>query len=136
MRLNPYLAFNGQCEAAFKFYEECLGGKIVFMMTYGDSPQAGQTPPDLHKRIFHATLTVGDQVLSGADAPPEHYQKPQGFCVQLNIGAMEQAERIFTALAEKAVVQMPLQETFWALRFGMLIDQFGIPWIINCEKPA
>ena len=136
MRLNPYLTFNGQCEAAFKFYEKCLGAKIVMMMTYGASPLAEQTPPDWREKILHAMLTVGDHVLSGADAHPEQYQKPQGFAVQLNVGAQKEAERIFETLAEKGAVQMPLQETFWALRFGTLVDQFGTPWIINCEKLA
>ncbi len=136
MQLNPHLTFNGQCEAAFKFYEECLGGKIVFMMTYGDSPIAEQAPPDWRKRIIHATFALGEHVLSGGDAPPERYQKPQGFSVQLNVGAPAEADRIFKTLAEKGTVQMPIQETFWALRFGMLVDQFGTPWMINCGKPA
>jgi PhnB protein len=136
MRLNPHLTFNGQCEAAFKFYEKCLGGKIVMMMTYGDSPMAEQTPPDWRKNIIHATLALGDQVLTGADTAPERYQKPQGFSVLLNVGATAEADRIFKVLAEKGTVQMPIQETFWALRFGMLVDQFGTPWTINCGRPA
>ncbi len=136
MRLNPYLTFNGQCEAAFKFYEKCLGGKIVMMMTYGDSPMAEQTRPDWRKKIIHATFALGDHVLQGADALPERYQKPQGFSVLLYIGAAAEADRIFKALAEKGAVQMPIQETFWAQRFGTLVDQFGTPWTINCGKPA
>jgi len=136
MQLNPHLAFNGQCEAAFKFYEKCLGGKIIFMMTYGDSPVAEQTPPGRHKKIIHATCALGDQRLTGADVPPESYQKPQGFSVLLNVGAAAEADRIFRTLAEEGTVQMPVQETFWALRFGMVVDQFGAPWIIQCGKPA
>jgi PhnB protein len=136
MQVNPHLAFNGQCEAAFKFYEKCLGGKIVFMMTYGDSPMAEQLPADWSKKIIHATLALGDQRLTGADEPADRYKKPQGFSVSLNIGAVAEAERIFQALSESGAVQMPLQETFWALRFGMLVDQFGTPWMINCGKPA
>jgi PhnB protein len=136
MQLNPHLAFSGQCEAAFKFYEKCLGGKITFMMTYGDSPMAEQTQPDRRTKILHATLAMGDHRLTGADVPPESYQKPQGFSVMLNIGAAAEADRIFKALAENGAVQMPVQETFWALRFGMLVDQFGTPWMINCGKPA
>ena len=120
MRLNPHLAFNGQCEAAFKFYEKCLGGKIVMMVTYGDSPGAEQTPPDWRNKIIHATFALGDHVLQGADAPPERYRKPQGFSVLLNVGAAAEADRIFKSLAEKGAVEMPLQETFWALRFSML----------------
>ena len=136
MRLNPYLTFNGQCEAAFKFYEKCLGGKIVMMMTYGDSPMAEQTQPEWRKKIIHATFALGDHVLQGADAPPERYQKPQGFSVLLNVGAAAEADRIFKALAENGAVQIPIQGTFWAQRFGMLVDQFGTPWTINCGKPA
>jgi PhnB protein len=136
MRLNPHLTFNGQCEAAFQFYEKCLGGKIVMMMTYGDAPIAEQTMPDWRKKVIHATFALGDHVLTGADTPPESYQKPQGFSVLFNIDDAAEAERIFTALAEKGTVQIPLEETFWALRFGMLVDQFGTPWLINCEKPA
>ena len=136
MRLNPYLTFNGQCEAAFNFYAKCLGGKIVLMMTYGDSPMAEGTQPNWRKKIIHATLALGEHVLQGADAPPESYQKPQGFSVMLNVGGAAEAERIFNALTENGTVQLPLQETFWALCFGMLVDQFGMPWTINCGRSA
>jgi PhnB protein len=136
MRWNPYLSFDGQCEAAFKFYEKCLGGKILFTMTYGASPMADQTPPDWRARIMHTTLGLGDQHLMGADAPPGQYQKPQGMTVMLAIETVEEAERIFAALAENGAVQMPLQQTFWAARFGMVVDQFGTPWLINCETAA
>ena len=136
MQLNPYLLFNGQCEAAFKFYEKCLGGKIVAKVTHGESPMAKDTPPERHNKILHARLMVGDNVLMGSDAPPERYEKPQGFSVTLGVDTPAEAERIFTALSEKGTLHMPLQETFWAVRFGMLVDQFDIPWMINCEKAA
>jgi PhnB protein len=136
MQLNSYLAFNGQCEAAFKFYEQCLKGKIVTMLTHGDLPIAKQAPPGWQNQILHASLIVGDQVLMGADAPPDHYKKPQGFSVTLGLTDKAEAERIFQALAESGTVQTPLQETFWAVRFGMLIDRFGIPWMINCGQAA
>jgi PhnB protein len=136
MKLNTHLHFNGRCEEAFRYYEQSLGGKIVFIMTYGDSPAAGQTPPALKDQIMHATLDVGDYVLTGADVPAEHFQKPQGFSVLLHLDDDAQANRIFKALAENGAVKLPMQETFWALRFGMLVDQFGIPWMINCAKPA
>jgi PhnB protein len=136
MQLGSHLSFDGQCEAAFQRYEQCLGGKIVAMMTYAGSPMAAQAPPGWGNKILHATLTLGYQVLSGADAPPEHYRRPQGFSVLLSLDDAAEAERIFNALAEKGAVQMPLQETFWAARFGMLVDRFGIPWMINCAKPA
>ncbi len=136
MQLNPYLNFNGQCETAFKFYEQCLGGKIEATMTYGESPMADQTPPEWRNKIMHASLIVGDKVLMGADGPPDRYEEPKGLSVLLGIDDPAEAERIFHALAENGTVQMPIQETFWAARFGMLVDRFGIPWMINCERSA
>jgi PhnB protein len=136
MRLNPYLMFSGQCEAAFRFYEKCLPGKVVIMMKYGDSPLSSQAPPEWRQKIIHATFAFGEYILQGADSLPESYCKPQGFSVMLNLDAVAEADRIFNALAERGTVQIPLQESFWASRFGMLIDQFDIPWTINCGKPA
>ena len=136
MQLIPYLGFDGQCEAAFKLYERCLGGKIECMMTYDSKPAEYPVPPEWNKRILHATLRVGDQVLMGADAPPDRYQKPQGFSLTLGLNDQAEAERIFKALAEQGTVEMLLQETFWAVRFGVLVDRFGIPWTVNCERPA
>jgi PhnB protein len=136
MELSAYLNFSGQCAAAFTFYERCLGGKIVTMMSYGDSPLAEKTPQEWHSKILHATLHVGDAVLMGADAPPGHFEQPQGFSVTIALDSPAEAERIFESLAENGTVRMPLQQTFWADRFGMLVDQFGIPWMINCGRGA
>jgi PhnB protein len=136
VQLYPNLTFDGQCEAAFKFYEECLHGSITFMMTYENTPMDLQAPPEWGKKISHATFAVGNCLFSGAGALPGQYQKPQGFSLQFNLSDPVEAERIFRTLAENGTVQVPLQETFWALRFGSLVDQFGIPWLINCEKPA
>ena len=135
MEMNTYLLFSGQCEAAFKLYEQCLGGKITHMQTHGDSPMAEHVSPEWRDKIIHARLVLGDNVLMGSDTPPEHYSKPQGFSVALHTTDTAEAERVFNALAENGTVQMPLQETFWAYRFGMLVDQFGIPWMVNHEKP-
>ena len=136
MQLNPHLHFNGDCEAAFKFYEKCLGGKITFMMPHEGAPIANQVPSEWRSKILHATLNVCGDVMQGADVPPDRYQKPQGFSVKLDLKDPAEAERIFHALAENGAVQMPLQPTFWAARFGMLIDRFGIPWMINCGQAA
>jgi len=136
MQLNPYLTFNGQCEAAFKFYEQCLGGKIVMMMPHGESPMAEQTPEEWRNKILYAQLTIGDIVLMGSDSPPDYFEKPQGFSVNLQFEDIAEAERVFQALAEGGTVRMPLQETFWAKRFGMFIDRFGIPWMVNCSEAA
>lgn len=133
MNLNPYLFFNGQCKTAFKFYEKCLGGKITALMTYGESPMAEQTSPELRNRIMHTQLKFGDQELMGADAPPEMFETPQGFYVSLHFTEPSEAEHIYHALSEGGTVRMELQETFWASRFAMFIDQFGTPWMINCD---
>jgi PhnB protein len=136
MQINPYLSFNGTCDAAFKFYEKVLGGKILMKMTYGDSPMAAQTAPADKDRIMHVRLAVGDVMLMGADAPPQFYEPMKGIVVSIGVDDATEAERVFGALSENGTVRMPIQETFWAQRFGMLIDQFGTPWMINCEKPG
>lgn len=135
MKLNPYLTFDGQCEAAFKFYERNLGGKIEAMMTHEGTPAAEQVPPAWRKKIMHARMTVGDTVLMGSDAPPEHHEAIKGVSVSLIVQDVAEAERVFKALADKGTIRMPIQETFWAVRFGMLVDQFGVPWMVNCERP-
>ena len=131
MRLNPHLQFEGRCEAAFKFYETCLGGKITFMIRYAETPSGDKVPPEWRDKVIHATIAVGDYMLQGADVPPGQYQKPQGFSVNLNLLDLAKAERVFNALAENGTVKMKFQETFWTRGFGMLIDRFGIPWVIN-----
>jgi PhnB protein len=136
MQLNPYLMFNGQCEAAFRFYEKALGGKIEAMMRFEGSPMAEQTPPERRNKIMHARMTVGDKMLMGTDAPPDRYEPMKGFSVTISVDDPDQAERIFRALSENGTVQMPIQKTFWAARFGMLVDQFGTPWMVNCEQAA
>jgi len=134
--VNAYLVFNGDCEAAFEFYEKCLGGKIEMAMTHGDSPMSEQVPAEWRKKIMHARMTVGNTVLMGSDAPPDHYEEPKGFSLSLGIKDPAEAERLFNELSAGGKVQMPLQQTFWAAKFGMLVDRFGIPWMINCEQPA
>jgi PhnB protein len=136
MQLNPYLNFNGQCEAAFKFYEECFGGKIQTLMTWGDSPMADQVPTEWREKIIHTSLIVGGTALLGTDAPPDGYEKPRGFSVTIQIEDAAEGERIFNSLAENGTVQMSFQQTFWAIGFGMLVDQFGIPWMVNCGQAA
>lgn len=133
MQSNIYLFFDGECEAAFKFYEQCLGGKIGAMMTYGDAPLCEEIPSEQRDRIMHANLTVGGMVLMGSDTPPDGFKKPQGFSVNLQFDGVVEAERIFEKLSENGTVKMPFQETFWSTRFGMLVDRFGTPWMINVQ---
>jgi len=135
MKMNAYLYFKGDCEAAFKFYAKCLNGTIEMMRTHADTPMRDSMSPEWRNKIVHARMTVGDQLLMGSDAPPEHYEQAGGFSVSLTMDDPSHADRIFNSLAENATVGMPLQKTFWALKFGTLVDQFGIPWIINCAEP-
>jgi PhnB protein len=136
MQLNPYLFFNGRCREAFEFYEQRLGGKIEAMLTHAGTPAEEHVPSEWRDKIIHARMTVGDSVLMASDAPPDHYEEPKGFSVNIQVNDPAEAERIFNALAENGKVQMPIAETFWALRFGMLVDRFGIAWMINCERAA
>jgi len=136
MSLNPYLTFNGNCEAAFKFYERVLGGKIEAMMPHAGTPAEGHVPPEWNSKIMHARLNIDGDLLMGSDAPPQHQEPMKGFSVSLQVKEPKEAERVFKALSEGGAVKMPLEETFWAARFGMLVDRFGTPWMVNCDKPA
>ena len=132
MRVHPYLSFNGQCEEAFRFYEKTLGGKIQEFFRYEGSPMAKEAPPEFGKKIMHVTMIVDNDVLSGADAPPQYFSKTEGMSVTLALDDPAQGERIFNALAEGGTVKMKFGATFWAKGFGMCIDRFGIPWMVNC----
>ena len=133
MKINSYLYFKGQCEAAFTFYAQCLGGQLGAMFRYAGTPLANQVPADWSDKIMHGSVTLGGQELSGADVAPDGYEEPKGFSLSLQITSTIDAERIFHELARDGRVVLPLEKTFWAARFGMLVDRFGIPWLINCE---
>jgi PhnB protein len=134
--LVTYLSFDGQCEAAFKFYEGVLRGKILMMIRLADAPFDVPRTPETENRIMHARLRVGDRYLMGGDAPAQHFSKPQGFCVSFQVDDAPEAERVFSELAQGGKITMPISQTFWANRFGMLIDKFGVPWMVNCEQAA
>jgi PhnB protein len=134
MKINPYLNFNGDCEKAFQFYEKCLGGQIVAMIKTEDTPMAGKAPAELKGKVMHARLIVDGTVLMGADGMRQ-YEAPGGFNVTLNVADATEAERVFHELSEGGKITMPIQQTFWAVRFGTVTDKFGQPWMVNCEKP-
>lgn len=137
MRLNCYLNFDGKCQEAFQFYAEVLRGEIVAMMPFGETPAKDHVPGELHGQIMHARLAVGDQTLMGSDCTPMcPYEGVKGNSVALNADSPAEAERIFHALSAGGQIMMPIQETFWAERFGSLVDKYGVPWLINCEKVA
>ena len=133
MQMNPTLNFMGDCEAAFKFYERALGAQLGAIFHYAGSPMASSVPPEWSGKVMHANITIGNQLVQGGDVLPGHYETPKGFSLSLQIKDTAEAERIFRDLADGGRVTMPLEKTFWAERFGMVIDRFGIPWLINCE---
>jgi len=134
MDTNVYLHFDGNCKEAFQNYEKILGGKIDFLMHFGESPMVDQVPAEWKSKVLHARMSSGKTMLMGSDAPPGRYSKPRGFSINIGLNDVAQAERVFNALAEGGQVCMPFAETFWAVRFGMLIDRFEIPWMVNVEK--
>ena len=133
MQMTPYLSFNGQCEEAFKFYEQCLGGQLGTIFRYAETPLAARVTYDWQDKVMHSSLRLGDQMLMGGDLAPDRYVEPKGFQLSLQIASTAEAERVFHALAEGGQVVLPLEKTFWAARFGMVVDRFGIPWLVNCE---
>jgi len=134
MQVSPYLSFDGGCEAAFTLYSQCLGGTLGAIFRYAGSPMASQAPADWQNKVMHASMTVGDLMLMGADVTPDKYEPPKGFSLSIQLTDSTDAERIFRELARDGRIVMPLEKTFWAERFGMVVDRFGIPWLINCES--
>lgn len=132
--IQPYISFKGDCEEAINFYKDRLGGEVIFMQRYGESPMAGKGPDD---KIMHTTIKIGDSVLMACDNVFEG-QNPTtiGNNISLSIGSNDpaSAEQMFEQLSDGGTIVMPMQETFWAARFGMLTDKFGINWMFNCEK--
>jgi PhnB protein len=133
MELNPCLNFSGQCAAAFTFYEQCLGGKIVMMQR---TPANDRVPADWPDKVIRARLVVGDRVLMGCDAPPPHHAAPPGVQMSISVSTTAEGERVFKALAENGKITMPFQKTSWSSGFGMAVDRFGIPWTVTCDQTA
>ena len=135
MKLNTYLHFTkGNCEEALNFYVKALGAKPVMMLRYSDAPPSAGSSPESANKIMHGRIQLGNDFIMASDAPANCVADLAGFCININVDTPAEADRYFAALSEKAEIRMPIAETFWAHRFGMLQDQFGVPWMINCEK--
>ncbi len=134
MQVNPYLNFNGNCEAALKFYQKVLGAKIEAMFPFGEGPPEMKMPAEWKDKIMHGKITIDGEIIMACDAPPGQFQKPQGFSVALQVEDPADAERRFNALADGGSVTMPFAKTFFSNGFGMCVDQFGIPWMVNCPS--
>lgn len=136
MQASTYLHFDGKCEEAFKFYERVMGAKVEGLMRFEGSPAEQQVPAEKRKEVLHARLRIGDTIVMGGDAPPGHFRPMQGFDVSLQVSTPAEAERVFAALCDGGTVVVPMAQSFFAQRFGMVTDRFGTPWIVLCENPS
>jgi PhnB protein len=135
MKLYAYLNYGGNCEQAFRFYEQHLGGKVTMMVTHAQNPNANQVPPEWKNAILHARISLGETELMGADIPPDRFQPMRSAYLSLIIGSSEEAERVYALLSDGGQIFMPMQETFFAFRFAQLRDKFGTSWMILHERP-
>ena len=135
MKIHTYLNFGGNCEEAFRFYEKNLGGKILMMMRYGEQPDPKNAPPGTEKWILYANMAIGETQLMGSDVSPDRFQPMRSVYLSLEVDSDAEAERIFKLLSESGEVFMPMAETFFAFRFGMLRDRFGTSWMILHQRP-
>ena len=137
MKLSTYLMFDGNCREAFTHYQAVLGGKLTAMMDHRGTPAEAHVPPEWLDKIMHACLEIEGQLLMASDAPPDRSDGPmRSVSVSVNVPEIAEAERIFAGLAEAATIMMPMAETFWSPRFGMLRDRFGTNWMIGADMPA
>jgi PhnB protein len=130
METMPYLFFDGNCAEALAFYERNIGAEISGVMRNSDAPDAEYRMPGGDDIIMNAFMKIGGSSVMASDSGTGWYQKPQGFAVYLETPSVAEAERVFAALSDGGAIQMPLGPTFWAERFGMVTDRFGIPWMV------
>jgi PhnB protein len=135
MKLHTYLNYGGNCEQAFRFYEQHLGGKITMMMRHGQQPDPGGVPDNWKNAVLHARIDIGETQLMGADIPPDRFQPMRSAYLSLTVDSIDEAERIYALLSDGGQIFMPMQETFFAFRFAMLRDKFGTSWMILHERP-
>jgi PhnB protein len=135
MKLITYLNYGGNCEQAFRFYEQHLGGKITMMMTHGQQPNPQDVSPDWKNAILHARMTIGETELMAADVPPDRFQPMRSAYLSLLVNSIDEAERIYALLSNGGQIFMPMEETFFAVRFAMLRDKFSTSWMILQERP-
>ena len=135
--IKPYISFPGNCAEAVDFYKNKLGAEVLFTQTYGESPMADKVTDDNKDKIMHTSFKIGDSVIMACDNVFKENPTTIGNNISLAIGSNDptSADKMFEQLSEGSTVLMPMQETFWAERFGMLTDKFGINWMFNCDKP-
>ncbi len=128
----PYLTFDGNCAEAMRFYERTLGGRLEALLTWKDSPMAAQMPPGAGERIMHAHLAFdGGALLASDSMPGQPYEGMKHVALSLQFASLDEARRVFDALAEGGRITMPLARTFWSEGFGMCVDRYGASWMVN-----
>lgn len=135
MKMRPYFNYGGNCAEALRFYEKHLGGKILAMMTHEQSPESSSVTPGWKNAILYAQIAIGDSEFMASDVPPERFQPMRSVYLSLSVDSDAEAERIYKLLTEGGEVFMPMQETFFASRFGQFRDRFGTSWMVIHERP-
>ena len=130
MQLHTYLNYGGNCEAAFRFYEEHLGGKITMLMRHAELPTGGGLGPEWSDKVLHARMDLGGTSLLGADIPPDRFQPMRSAYLTLTLDTADECERLYALLSEGGEIFMGMEETFFAKRFAMLRDRFGTSWML------
>jgi PhnB protein len=130
--LQPYLFFGGRCEEALNFYQQAIGAEIVMLSRFKDAPEKMSGLPDcFDDKIMHASVRVGSSMFLASDGQCEGPANFEGFSMAINLAGEAEADRVFAALSEGGMVVMPMEKTFWAPKFGMLQDKFGVGWMVS-----
>ena len=138
MQVQPYLFFEGRCEEALAFYAKAIGAKVVDLMRFKDSPEPpppDMCPPGSGDKVMHASFTIGDSTVMASDGRASGQSNFKGFALSLPAPDEAEARRLFGALGEGGQVVMPMGKTFWSPAFGMLVDRFGISWMVQVPGP-
>jgi PhnB protein len=134
MQVQPYLFFDGRCEEALEFYRKALGAEVTMLMRFKESPephQPGMIPPGAENKVMHASFRLGEATVMASDGHCQGKPSFQGFSLSLTVPDEARADKLFSALAEGGRVEMPLTKTFWSPRFGMVVDRFGVMWMVG-----
>jgi PhnB protein len=135
--IQPYLFFGGQCEEALEFYRKALGAEMQMLMRYKESPEQKRPVPDcFDEKVMHASFRIGETIVMASDGMCDGKPNFEGFSLSITVADEAEADRVFAALGEGGLVTMPLEKTFWAPKFGMLTDRFGVGWMVSvAHKP-
>ncbi len=136
MKVQPYITFGGRCEEALEFYKKSIGAEVTGLMRWKESPDQNMKPPlGYEEKVMNAAFRIGDTQLMADDGMGGNEAKFKGMTLVIEVADDAEAKRVFTSLGEGGKVTMPLMKTFWSSSFGMLTDQFGVPWMVNVETP-